>query len=375
MKRVTIDNNQPLMPNTNSIPLDMMGEMMNSDIPEENIIDAEVSEIENATVNEDTIIEVSGEAIVGNNIPFTSREISTATPFQASIITSGNKRIGTIYFLCKDTEEKLFVLERNYILENEEDELAIECLPFTEQEDDFASVKITRHLLCTTLDCFVSDFKFSINDGFEKDSDPKLWFEVINTKTKVTENILISADTFACIAFIDSYVFEGITNEHDFRLATVVASKILESPAEFFLVDKVESIVSMAPAEVEIPGSKLSKIFKRKKVYDTTLGIAFKVSKFISNTERELVTILTPFDTGVIYDNSKFRDKTIDQIQSEYFGDADQYVGTLMISSIRLYGVDKEYMLIRGKTKDMKVRLFLLDSSITEDLKHQIDQF
>ena len=46
-----------------------------------------------------------------------------------------------------------------------------------------------------------------------------------------------------------------------------------------------------------------------------------------------------------------------------------------MISSVRLLGVDKEYMVIRGKSKDKRVKIFLFDSSAQQELKSLIDRY
>lgn len=393
MKKVSIDKsaeipNHPINNMSEGIGNvfgNMMNGIMNNQISqsmyqnENNIIDVESKDVkdiksEDSTTTAMTVDPNTNE--ICNKSEENFIEIVTATPFDASIIESHNKTVGTIYFLCCDIANHLFIIERNFILENEDDKLVFECLPFIEDESDFASKKIIRYTMCSHMDTYVSDFKFGVDDGFEKDPNTKVWFDGTNIISKETVKFKLSIDTFSCLAFIDSYIFEGINNDHDFTLATVCASKNLEVPAEFFLVDKIDSVISMAQAVVEVPRKGLQKLFKPKKIkYDTTIGVVFKVNKFISNSEKEVATLLTPFDLEKEFDSSKFRGKSITDIQNEYFGDADQYVSTLLINSIRLYGIDKEYMIIRGKNKDKRVKLFLLDSSMVEELKHLIDEF
>lgn len=310
--------------------------------------------------------------------------VKTATPYNASINESNGKNIGSIYFLCKDENDKLFVIMKSYCFNSKDEaELSIYSLPFyNDYEIEFASSKIVNSLLFTCLDVYCIDMEFTVEEGFDKDSEPYVYAnsykwdanKIGSEKEKV--KLKMSADIFSCIAFINSYIFDGVDNEHDLTLATVVGSKVLETPAEFFVVDKVESIISMAPAEVKVKRKGLSKLLGSKKVrYDTTLGIVLKLSTYTNNTDRDIVYLLTPFDIGVSFDESKFNGNTIEQIQDNYYGDSDQYVGTLMISNIRLHGVDKEYMIVRGKTKDKKVKLFLFDFSAQEELKHLINSY
>lgn len=401
MKKVNIDNNQPQPNFDSSNPMGMFGGMMGAmngmmpPIPpapstDGEVIDAEFKEVEKHEENPVPEIPTTDDAIT--EVPAVANEeakeeepeeefilIKTATPYNATIAESNGKKVATVAYLCRDTNDKLFVLNRNFILDNEEDEDAINLLPFAaDDEFDFASRKIVTHSLNAYLDAYISDFKFTVDTGYEKDPNPLVWLMGTNLKTRTEMKIKMPADIFACIGFIDSYIFEGIINDHDLTLATVAGSKVLDTPAEFFLVDKIDSIVAMAGAEVEAPQEKgIKGLFsKHKKIqHSTTIGVVLKLLKYISNDEKEIAFALVPFDMGVEYEASKFRGKTIDDIQSTYYGDADQYVSTLLINSIRLYGVDKEYMVIRGKTKDMKVRLFLLDASLQEELKHLIEVY
>ena len=370
MKKATIDNN-PINTTDNIPPINF---------PDNNpgIIDVTPGEFkevkeENSVVTEETPIPPSEE--VENKKEYLI--LKTATPYNATVMNAHGVNVGTIYFLCKDGDDKLFILMRNYILNSEEDKMSIWALPFYhDYDEEFASGKILNSLLNQCLDTYVSGMEFSVDDSFKKISNPSVYLKASSISTKEKVVIKMTADIFSCMSFIDSYVFDKVDNEHDLTLATVAGSKVLDTSVEFFVVDKIESIVSMAPAEVHVKRKGLAKLFGTKnKKYNTTLGIVLKVSRYISNNEREIVHILTPFDVGVEYDESKFRGNTIDNIQSNYYGDSDQYVGTLMISSVRLLGVDKEYMVIRGKSKDKRVKIFLFDSSVQQELKSLIDRY
>ena len=362
MKKVTIDNIPPInFPDNNPGIIDVApGEFK------------EVKE-ENSVVTEETPIPPSEEVESKKEYLI----LKTATPYNATVMNAHGVNVGTIYFLCKDGDDKLFILMRNYILNSEEDKMSILALPFYhDYDEEFASGKIVNSLLNQCLDTYVSGMEFSVDDSFKNISNPSVYLKASSISTKEEVVIKMTAYIFSCISFIDSYVFDKVDNDHDLTLATVAGSKVLDTSVEFFVVDRIESIVSMAPAEVHVKRKGLAKLFgTKKKKYNTTLGVVLKVSRYISNDQREIAHILTPFDIGVEYDESKFRGNTIDNIQNNYYGDSDQYVGTLMISNIRLLGVDKEYMVIRGKSKDKIVKIFLFDSSVQQELKSLIDSY
>ena len=360
MNKETIDNNPPITESSNPGIIDVNPE--------------EVKE-ENSVVTEETPIPPSESEEVENEKEYLI--LKTATPYNATVINAHGIDVGTIYFLCKDGDDKLFIIMRNYILDSEEDKMSILDLPFYhDYDEEFASGKIVNSLLNQCLDTYVSGMEFSVDDSFKKSSNPSVYLKASSISTKEEVTIKMTADIFSCMAFIDSYIFDKVDNEHDLTLATVAGSKLIDTFVDFFVVDKIESIISMAPAEVHVKRKGLAKLFGAKnKKYNTTLGIVLKVSRYISNDEREIAHILTPFDVGVEYDESKFRGNTIDNIQNNYYGDSDQYVGTLMISNIRLLGVDKEYMVIRGKSKDKRVKIFLFDSSVQQELKSLIDRY
>ena len=371
MKKATIGNNP--INTTDNIPPVNFPESSNPGIIDVGVEEFKEVKEENSVVTEETPIPSFDE--VENKEEYLI--LKTATPYNATIMNAHGVSVGTIYFLCKDGDDKLFILMRNYILNSEEDKMSIWALPFYhDYDEEFDSGKIVNSLLNQCLDTYVSGMEFSVDDSFKKISNPSVYLKASSISTKEEVVIKMTADVFSCMAFIDSYIFDKVDNEHDLTLATVAGSKVLDTSVEFFVVDKIESIVSMAPAEVHVKRKGLAKLFGTKnKKYNTTLGIVLKVSRYISNDEREIVHILTPFDVGVEYDESKFRGNTIDNIQSNYYGDSDQYVGTLMISNIRLLGVDKEYMVIRGKSKDKRVKIFLFDSSVQQELKSLIDRY
>lgn len=310
-----------------------------------------------------------------------SFDCMTVTPYNIAFTESGDRTIPTLFFLCKDRDGKLFLLAKNYTV-NSEDELdRIKSIPFAEDKElDHVSKILMNSILRTGLDVYATNMEFSIDTTcWNKMPNPIVSLKVLNNKSKTDAIIHMSAETYSVLAFIDSYILEDIESEHDLSLATIVGSRATEGNVDFFLVDKIDSIISMAPAEVPVPrkglGKLIDKISPRKNVYDTSVGLVLKLNKFISNDEKEVVSLLIPFDIGVEFDIDKFRGKTIEEIQNEYYGDADQYVCTFMINKSRILGVDKEYLVVRGKNKDKRIRIFLFDASIQEELRHLINNY
>jgi len=354
----------------------------------EDIIDAEVVDGKAVEVSENE--EVASEEVYDNvygTKQFNPKEavaadiyIKTITPYKITFKKKDNRDIAIIIFLCRDDNDNLFIIDRNIPVRDEDHLSDLECIPFAEDKDyDFVNDNICTNLLLGHLDNYVCDMKFEISKEDMKSSDPVLKTTLTNVHTRETKVAAIGADTYAALTFIDSYIAEDIINEHDLALAVVAGSKE-NTKAEFYVVDSVDKIVAMAPAEVELKEKKgfidkITSIFKgNEDEHPTSVGMVVKVSRTVG-TEREVVQLLTPFDIGVEFGEDKFKGITISWIEKNYYGDADQYVATLIINSAKIEGVDKTFMIIRGKSKTGDVKLFLLDSSIQKELQDNINAY
>lgn len=298
--------------------------------------------------------------------------------------------VATLTFLFHTSLAELMILGKNYIIESKEQNDLIEALPFY-NDDKFESYKVSTELLCRAMDCYSSDLNIT---AVNITSEEYNWFHNVDS-TNATEffnsgngqfmiesknifnsesvRFIVAPYIADCIKFIDSYIYGGIKNEHDLTLASVLP---VEKPTEnglgfvacpkedIFLVDNIEDIVSMAPA-----------ITKKQKKDITSIGVVLKVSNFVSTSEKNIAYILIPFDSEEGYGIKKFKGKSIDDIMKEYYGDSDQYVSRLMIDDIRIGGLDKEYMMIKGCTKDEKYTMFLLDKAAKEKLVNMIKEY
>ena len=199
MKKATIDNITPVnFPESSNLGIIDVGAEEFKEVKEENSV-----------VTEETPIPSFDE--VENKEEYLI--LKTATPYNATVMNAHGVSVGTIYFLCKDGDDKLFILMRNYILHSEEDKMSILTLPFYhDYDEEFASGKIVNSLLNQCLDTYVSGMEFSVDDSFKKSSNPSVYLKAssINTKEEVT--IKMTADIFSCMRFIDSYVFDKVDN-------------------------------------------------------------------------------------------------------------------------------------------------------------------
>ena len=326
--------------------------------------------------------------VVDNDTDFSYSIIHVKTVTPLNITTYKNKNAGTYFatmnFLCTiDTDDiktypnKLAIICKNYIAKNEEDVEICEIMPFF-IDDEFISRKICDHLMFENIPRIITEFDFNVAYLASGESDSVNFKGHLLTEYMIPDqkdDILmdVSLEQFASLAFIDSYIVNGDMNEYDLSLATAVGSKIPDKDSKFFVVDDIVSIVSMCKAE-----KKSKNIFKNifnKKERNTSIGLVFKAMRYKNANEKETVSLLTPFNLEVSLPDKKFKGDTVESLEEKYYGDADQYVSTLLVENIRLQGVDKEYMLIRGKNKNMDVYVFLLDISITDKLTKLIEEY
>ena len=356
----------------------MLGGMMGGMNPEDVVPAENVSEVVEGNAEE---VKPSDDVV----------NIKTATPYNIQLINhnpeKGQYGKAVLTFLARkdigSNKDQLVTFSIAYQITKDNEDFIYDLDCVEDDEYDFIGRRILNKSLINYLDSYVVfDTKFATEENFDKEENPYLTLDATESDTRKAVKLRMTTDIASCVMFIDSYIKEMINNDHDFMLATTAGSKISPNAAKFFVVDKIENIVEMAGAivtdvyEGKNPFKKLhNKLFKKKRIYDTTVGLVLKVSKFVDKDTKETDFILTPFDVGVNFEQAKFRGKTLDDIQGKYFGDADQYVGTLMITNTHLMGVDKDYMIIRGKNKDGQLRLFLFDQSIQEELKHLIDTY
>lgn len=282
-----------------------------------------------------------------------------------------------ILFLCKDTEDKFFILKRLMVLEDKNDiELVINNPLYT--ENNFVNNKAVTGLLLSGLESYYTDLDFDVNPKtYTYDENPIVTCEVYAANNAVV-NIAMNLEQFGALAYTEFYTFNGMVNKHDLTIATVSGSGVLDhekegKPNSFFLVEDIEEIVSMAPA---IPKEK--GLFKKNKVNANSIGLVLKLSRAVQQDDRlvkEYVYTLLPIETEQKCDKKKFKGETIQNITEKFYGDADQYICTYMINDMRFISLDKQFMMFRGKSKNNDTYMFLLDTSLCNKLERLIEAY
>lgn len=284
--------------------------------------------------------------------------------------------IATVYFLCTDDNDKLFVLDRNIMLEDISDRIRLEFLPMAEEDNGFISSLILPRILNTYLDSYMTDFNFEIKNLFNSD-DTEISITGVDMKSKNKYKFTMNTDIFSSIAFINDYIFDTVDNEHDLASAVTIGSKSssIANPAEFFIVDNIDNIEALASTSIHRGEKKniFKSLFNKNKTDNSTVAIIMKVAKYSNKDTKDTASILTTFDIGKSYDNSKFRGKTVEDIQDSYFTDADQYLSKFSIMDIRID--DKSYTIIRANNKDGIAKLFVFDTNAMEKIKYLIDKY
>jgi hypothetical protein len=317
--------------------------------------------------------------------------VVTATPYKIMLSELAGKEIALMIYLCRDTSERLFMINHAMYIENDEDRERIKDLPFSDDKD-FVSSKVAVRELNTYLDRYITDMKFYLfteltPDAINSNKSNEVYFygRRLGSPSDVYK-FIIPINIYSTMSFIDSCVYNRTETEHDIALATLSSSKELSSSMSFFYATDIESIESMASADITRTYSWFERFKLRfsKEERDpvTTIGLVFKTSREEKDC-KEVATILIPFDVSVEFDESKYRGKTITDIQNEFFKDSDQYVSTFSVDKSILYYRNKEkniieskeFMIIRGKTKDKMYYLFLLDSSMQNKLLEKINEY
>lgn len=281
-------------------------------------------------------------------------------------------------FLCRDSDDNLFILNKAYNAPNEEDKLAYECLPFAEYETDHISRKLEYKWLISYLPRYTTTLNFFVDDDFRKNENPKVYINGIKRGESEKTKIEMNLDIFASLLFLDTYPASDCESDHDLDLATINGALDHPDPCKFFVVDNLE-ILSIVEAKVEPEKptfmDKIKSIFsKEEEVPNTNIAMVLKLESS-SGDEKETLQLLISFDIGVELNKEKFRGKTVSNIEKEYFVDKDQYVSTLMVPDTKLHGVDKTYMVIRAVNKDKNSIIILLDTIQQQSINNKINGY
>lgn len=285
-----------------------------------------------------------------------------------------NEKIAIMYYLCIDSFGQLFTINKAFNINSEEEQLDFECLPFAEFDTDHFTRKIQNRWLSIHLPRYTSDLKFYIDDI----NNPCVYIYGIKANDGNKFKIILKNDVFASLLFLDDYPLnDGVESDHDLDFAISNGAVPCKYEPDFFIVDDLD-IISMADATIRpTPSNIIEKIknkFSRYELVSTNIALITKLYSF-SKDNKESIQLLTPFDVGVVYDDSKYKGTTVDNIEDGYFVDGDQYVSNLIVIDARIYGIDKSYMIIRATNKNKQPKIILFDDNMKNILNNKINEY
>ena len=353
------DNNVPEEATTPNInPLGMLGSMLGA---------GEMNNIPTDDVTPDPVEK-------------TEINIKTITPLDITTHEDDEKKLyfATLNLLATTSDDTTIIVSKNYYANDSLDLEFAKLNPLC-VEDQFCNRNITDHVLFGHLPRILTELEFSVNEDYATNENPivsclgrRIDIENPVSADHTDTKLEFTAESYAAVTFLDDYIMAGDSNEYNLSMATCVGSKYPDEPVTFFKTDDITSIATMCRAEKK-DTNPFKKLFHREK--NTSIGLVINCMRYKPDKSIETVSLLTTFDIGKDYPDSKFKGDTIDTIQNKYYGDSDQFVSTLTVEDTRLLGVDKQFMMVRAKNKNHKVYVFLLDVSATEKITKLIEAY
>lgn len=282
------------------------------------------------------------------------------------------KTIANTYYLCKDVNNELFMINRITSLKDEEERLSYECLPFAEYDTDFVTRKIETRWINSCLERITTNLQFYVTDDYSA-----VYTYGISSRTGKKKIVTFNKEVFMGLLYVDRYpLSDEDDNEHDLGLAVTNMAKPLDKDAKFFKVGDVK-VISIADATYrEEPTSFIDKLkikFSRNELVSTNIAVILKLID--SENPDVSLQLLAPFDIGVVFDESKYKGNTINSIQENYLKDETQYVANLTVFNAKLYGINETYTIIRGNNKSKDSKLFLLNDNILKRITDLINNY
>ena len=353
------DNNVPEEATTPNInPLGMLGSMLGA---------GEMNNIPTDDVTPDPVEK-------------TEINIKTITPLDITTHEDDEKKLyfATLNLLATTSDDTMIIVSKNYYA-NDSLDLEFTKLNPLSVEDQFCNRNITDHVLFANLPRILTELEFSVDEDYATNENPivsclgrRIDIENPVSADHTDTKLEFTAEAYSAVTFLDDYIMAGDSNEYNLSMATCVGSKYPDEPVTFFKTDDITSIATMCRAEKK-DTNPFKKLFHREK--NTSIGLVINCMRYKPDKSIETVSLLTTFDIGKDYPDSKFKGDTIDIIQDKYYGDADQFVSTLTVEDTRLLGIDKQFMMVRAKNKNHKVYVFLLDVSATEKITKLIEAY
>lgn len=281
--------------------------------------------------------------------------IVAATPLSLSVNKTEKGNIATLAWLCKSKSSKLFTFCTNYLLETDEEIEELEELPFHDK-DKFISQLVANDMLMRELPSFVSDMQFSSTVDKLKENKQFTIQGTSVSKSGIGQiaTFTVSNDIFASFVFVDNYIYDNIINNYELTLSISNIAIEKEKVSDIFVISNINSIISMAGIDKK----------------SNSIALTIKVI----NIDKEINTLLCPFNIGVKFDKKKFKGITTKDLEDSFGSDADQFIH-VFIATTRIKNLDKEYLIIKAINKNKESKLFFLDNDIRTQLETMIRDY
>lgn len=258
--------------------------------------------------------------------------------------------IESLVLLGHDSDEDKFVaFIHNYITYDYDTVDIIKTIPF-HSDNNFISEKMVASMLLNSkyVDSYITDFKFDLDD--EMNTVKLLCNPNKSGKQTIFE---FSNNLFSSISFIDNYIADPITNNHDISVATAHGYDDSKE-VKIFRVSELKEILSMAEVDKK----------------STTISLVLKVA----DKEDNIAKILCSFNVGKRFPRSKFKKATVEYLERGFLVDGDQYLEEYMFTA-QIKNEDKEYTIIRGTNKNNESKLFLFGIDDIKKLETMIEEY
>lgn len=287
---------------------------------------------------------------------FQSIKLKTATPLT---IEEGSNNLIVMSWLCTDENDDLLMVKSEYFVDYETESSILNMIGFS-FNSKFISNRITDYMIMSKVPNYLCDLEFSMHDYADEDS--KFTMVGMKLKDELDEEagyeyfeFNLSTNLFMSMKFIDQYIMDSIYNNHDLGLASTLGSKVSDSDTSIVIPSDIDQIVTMAPVEKK----------------SGNIVVMFRVVNTIDENVKEMPIILAPFSTGRKLKTAKFKGETVQKIEARYFNDADHFIAQLMTTA-HIKNLDKDYMILLGKTKNNVSKLFLFDMVLKSKLENMI---
>lgn len=273
--------------------------------------------------------------------------------------------VASLVFLCtadkiKDGDYKgkeLFTLIHNYIVEDDNEDMMVRETPF-HTENNYFSKHMSENMIMQNCKSFITDLRyFSSNTGF--------YMYAVENKEKSIAKLNLPINVFSSIAFIDQYITENINNKYDLEMAIIFGFNFDESNS-LFMVDTIGSPIVMCEAQQE----------KKHLLKKENSNVAFIVPlyHFINKYIQEKIKLLTCLEADTVFDKSKYKGATMNDVNKSFNGEDDQYIGNFM-TNIKFVNTNKEYLLIKASNRKKQSLLIMLDNDMQDMLVKVVNEY